>query len=61
MSFDEIRFDMSREGLETLSAMLEPEFERLAAEMQNFANVIRNLIQRVPATKTVMEDSWLDE
>ncbi len=58
MSFDEIRFDMSLSGLLELSAILEPRLDRFSDELQNFANVVRNLTQRVPAAK---EASWMDE
>ena len=55
---DEIRFDMSRDGLLELSNILEPLFDRSTDEMKNFTNQIRNLAQRVPTAK---ESSWLDE
>lgn len=59
MSFDEIRFDMSHEGLTELSAILEPLLDRVSPELQNFTNVVRNLKHRVaPAAQ---EPSWLDE
>lgn len=57
VSFDEIRFDMSRNGLIELSAILEPLYDRSTEEMQNFINEIRNHVQRAPA---VQESSWLD-
>lgn len=58
MSFESINFDMSRQGLLDLSDILEPHFDRTTEELQNFANVIRNLLQRAPALK---ESSWMDE
>lgn len=59
--FEEIRFDMSREGLVELSAILEMEFSTSSEELQNFANEIRNKVQRAPAAAVKQESSWLDE
>lgn len=58
--FEEIRFDMSRDGLVELSAILEMEFSTSSEELQNFANEIRNKVQRAPAA-VKQESSWLDE
>lgn len=59
MSFDEIRFDMSRDGLLELSEILSKRhLDDMSDELVNFTNVIRNLTQRVPAAK---EASWMDE
>lgn len=57
MSFDEIRFDMSREGLIELDLVLAEYRTGASDELVNFHNQIRNLIERVPAAKK--EDDWL--
>lgn len=57
-NYDEIRFDMSREGLIELSRILETTFDPSSDELKNFSNEIRNMVQRAPAAK---ESSWLDE
>lgn len=56
--FDHINFDMSRNGLVELSAILEPLFDGSSDELKNFTNEIRGMVQRAPAVK---ETSWLDE
>lgn len=56
--FGHIHFDMSRQGLVELSALLEPQFETLSPELQNFTNEIRGMCERAPEIK---EPSWLDE
>lgn len=55
--FDHIHFDMSRDGLVLLSRILESHYETETPELQNFANEIRNMVERAPEVK---ESSWLD-
>jgi len=64
MSFREIRFDMSHEGLEELEkALFDVRDSRgLTPELQNFHNEIQNMLEPGnrwwPETKE--EPSWLD-
>jgi hypothetical protein len=61
-TFSWISFDMSRDGLKELSAILEPTFMSQSEEFKNFSNEIRNMVQRAPVAKPfVKEPSWLDE
>lgn len=56
MSFESINFDMTDAGLLELHGIIEPLVASVSDEMLNFINVIRNLVQRIPAK----ESSWLD-
>lgn len=58
-SWDEIRFDMSRDGLIELECALTCGLFPISDELQNFANEIRAMAQKAPAVK--QESSWLDE
>lgn len=59
-TWDEIRFDMSREGLQELECCLTEFRHTLSGEVLNFHNQILSLLDRVAATKTE-ESAWLDE
>lgn len=57
--YGELPFEISREGLTELSAILEPLFDQCGPEVQNYINEVRNTLQRMPPVVT-QEESWLD-
>lgn len=59
MNYEEIYFDISRDGLVLLLRILESHYETETPELQNFTNHIRGMVERAPAV--VQESSWLDE